>query len=253
MIDYQLFNTLEDHILPDSLKGNGNYHYHLFCKSGSMSFMRKGKMLSMRPGDLFIWQKSKSLSDFSYSKDFEAELLMVSHPFLSALNPERHWAAIGYMFIKSNPVLHLDQDGMMTLAADIRQFIWSIYSREIVQHDIDDAKAEHLLRFLMLSQEHTPERREVSWYAGLLGITPKYLTEISNDFTGRPAGDWIDNFVAPALQKLLSDQQLAISDIIKQLHFSQHPVFTRYVKRLLGTPPSTLQQSHQMNSATGVV
>lgn len=279
MIDYQLFNTLEDHILPDSLKGNGNYHYHLFCKSGSMSFMHKGKILSMRPGDLFIWQKSKSLSDFRYSKDFEAELLMVSHPFLSALNPERHWAAIGYMFIKSNPVLHLDQDGMMTLAADIRQFrhqmndsmavyredrakemvkvllydIWSIYSREIVQHDIDDAKAEHLLRFLMLSQEHTPERREVSWYAGLLGITPKYLTEISNDFTGRPAGDWIDNFVAPALQKLLSNDQLTLSDIIEQLHFSHHATFTRYVKRLLGTPPSTLQQSHQMNSATGVV
>ena len=278
MIDYKLFNTLEDQILLDSLNGNGNYHYHLFCKSGTMSFMSQGKILSMRPGDLLIWQKSKSLSDFSYSKDFEAELLMVSHPFLSALNPERHWAAIGYMFIKCNPVLHLDQDAMKTLAADIRLFrhqmndsmavygedraeemvkvllydIWNIYSREIVKHDIDDAKAAHLLRFLMLSQEHTPEQREVSWYAGRLGITPKYLTEISKDITGRPAGDWIDNFVAPGLQKILADDRLTLSDIIGKLHFSHHATFTRYVKRLLGTPPSELQQAHRINSSIGM-
>lgn len=276
MIDYQLFNTLEDHILPHSLVGN--YHYHLFCKSGAMSFMRKGKILSMRPGDLLIWQKPKSLSDFSYSKDFEAELLMVSSPFLNALNPERHWAAIGYMFITSNPVFHLDQDGMKILATDIRQFrhrmndsmavygddrakemmkvllydIWHIYSREIVRYGIDDDKSEHLLRFLMLAQEYTPEQREVSWYAAQLGITPKYLTEISNDFTGRPAGDWIDNFVAPGLRKLLSNDRLTLSDIIEQLHFSHHSAFTRYVKRLLGTAPSALQQSHLMNSGTGV-
>ena len=77
--------------------------------------------------------------------------------------------------------------------------------------------------------------------------------EISNDFTGRPAGDWIDNFVAPGLRKLLSNDQLTLSDIIEQLHFSHHATFTRYVKRLLGTAPSALQQSHLMKSSKGVV
>ena len=47
---------------------------------------------------------------------------MVSSPFLNALNPERHWVAMGYMFIKFNPVFHLDQEGIKTLVTDIRQF-----------------------------------------------------------------------------------------------------------------------------------
>ena len=269
MIDYQLFNTLEDRIRPVLFQKN--YHYHLLCKSGTMSFIRTGKMHTMRSGDFLVWQTTRTLSDFNYSKDFDADLLLVSNPFLSKLNPEKDWAAIGYMFINANPLIHLDLDEMKILATDIREFrhrtsvsksvfredlaeemvkalvydIWNIYSRGIVRCEINDTKSEHILRFLMLAQEYTPEQRDVSWYAEKLGITPKYLTEISKDITSRPAGDWIDNFAAQGIQKLLSDQRLTLSDIIEQLHFSQHPAFTRYVKRVLHTTPSAIQLAAQ--------
>ena len=50
-----------------------------------MSFIRTGKMHTMRSGDFLVWQTTRTLSDFNYSKDFDADLLFVSNPFLSKL------------------------------------------------------------------------------------------------------------------------------------------------------------------------
>lgn len=271
MLEYQVFNTLTDNVRPDCL--HGKYHNHLFCKVGTMVFLCNGNPVTVRPGDFLIWQGSKSLSNISYSKDFDADILLVSTPLLSKLNPEKSWASIGYHYLKTNPVLHLDLEEMKVIMTDFKQLrnrrirvqnqffgeevademlkvliydIWNIYSREIVKTDIADAKSRHLLFFLMIVQEYCPEQRDVAWYAKKMGITPKYLTEISKDITGRPAGDWIDTFAAYGLRKLLSDNRLTLADIIKRLHFSTHPVFTRYVKRILHTTPSAFQLANQM-------
>ena len=273
MFDYKIFNTQTDHVRPDHL--HGKYHYHLFCKVGSMLFICHGKPVTVRPGDFLIWRDSKGFSDFSYSKDFDADILLISTTLVSKLNPEKTWASIGYQYLKTNPVLHLDLEEMAVLMTDFQQLrnrrigvpiqffgeevademlkvlvydIWNIYSRKIVKSDFDDAKSGHLLFFLLMAQEYCPEHRDVAWYAKKIGLTPKYLTEISKDITGRPAGDWIDNFAAYELRKLLSDGRLTISDIIEQMHFSCHPVFTRYVKRILNTTPSAYQLANQVRS-----
>ena len=269
MIDYQLFNTLTDRVRPETI--HGDYHFHLFCRSGSMSFVYRGKPFTVQAGDLLVWQRTKAYSEVKYSWNFDADYLMISNPFLNLLEPEKSWAAIGYMHIKNTPVFHLDPDDRMTIEADLKQFrqrsgpskavygkdivdqmmkvlvydLWSIYSREIVKSEIDDAKIVHFLRFMMMAQYNCPEQREVSWYARNLGITPKYLTEISQSVTKRPASDWIDSFTAIGLRKLLSEQRLTISGIIDLLHFSSHPVFTRYFKRIMKTTPSEYLQEHQ--------
>ena len=259
---YLIYNTLSDAFKPDDF--HGDYHVHLLCKSGRMNFTLNGKPQAVQAGDLLIWQMTTDFDDISYSDDFDAEYLMVSSPFLLQYNPEQVWATKGYMYIKSNPVFHLEEDEWNVIETDFLQFrqrigaqkqlftdeivgslvrillydMWNIYSREIEKSKIDDVTSRHFMRVLMAVQENCREHREVAWYGSLLNLAPKYLSEISKDITGRPASDWIESYTAQELVKLLNDSSLTLTQIVDEMHFSSQAMLTRYLKRTLGKTPS---------------
>lgn len=267
MQGYLIYNTLTDFVRPEPF--HADYHVHLLCKGGKMSFLCNGKLFDVAAGDLLIWQMTTEFSDIFCSEDFDADLLMISNPFLGRHNPEIVWATKGYMYIKEHPVFHLDPDELDIIGTDFKQFcqrirapktlfgeeiigellrillydMWNIYSREIEKSQIEDITSRHFLRFLMSVQENCREQREVAWYARELGLAPKYLSEISKSITGRPAGDWIDSYTAHELQKLLSDQRLTLTDIVDAMHFSSQPALTRYMKRVMNTTPSEYRQN----------
>ena len=264
---YLIYNTLLDTFKPDVF--HGDYHVHLLCKSGRMDFTLSGKPQAVQTGDLLIWQMTTEFDDITYSEDFDAEYLMVSSPFLMQYNPEQVWATKGYMYIKANPVFHLEADEWDVIETDFLQFrqrigahkqlfseeiigslvrillydMWNIYSREIEKSQIDDITSRHFMRFLMAVQEYCRENREVAWYGAHLGLAPKYLSEISKNITGRPASHWIESYAAQELVKLLSDRSLTLTQIVDQMHFSSQAMLTRYLKRTLGKTPSQFRKS----------
>lgn len=267
MQDFLIYNTLTDFVRPDAF--HKDYHIHLLCKGGKMSFFCGHKPFEVIAGDFLIWQMTTEFADILYSEDFDADLLMISNPFLGRHNPEMIWATKGYMYIKEHPVFRLDPDELEMIGTDFKQFfqriraprtlfgeeivgsllaillydMWNIYSREIEKAEIEDITSRHFLRFLMSVQEHCREQREVAWYARELGLAPKYLSEISKSITGCPAGDWIDSYAAHELRKLLSDQRLTLTDIVDAMHFSSQPALTRYMKRVMNTTPSEFRQN----------
>ena len=262
MQDYQIRNIRKDGMMPDAF--HGDYHIHLLGKAGRMDFMLGNKNISVQEGDLLVWQMSTDFTDIRYSDDFDAEMLLISSPFLALYNPEQVWATRGYLYIKSNPVFHLENGERIMMETDFRAFrlrigtsmklfneeivgemlriflydLWNVYSDEIERAQIDDVTSRHFLRFLMLVQLHCTEQREVGWYARELGLAPKYLSEISKDITGKPASDWIETYTAHELIKLLSDTRLTLTDITDRLHFSSQAMLTRYMKRTVGKTPT---------------
>lgn len=190
---------------------------------------------------------------------------MMPDAFLALYNPEQVWATRGYLYIKTNPVFHLENGERIMMETDFRAFrlrigtsmklfneeivgemlriflydLWNVYSDEIELAQIDDVTSRHFLRFLMLVQQNCMEQREVAWYAGELGLAPKYLSEISKDITGRPASDWIETYTSHELIKLLSDTRLTLTDITDRMHFSSQAMLTRYMKRTVGKTPTT--------------
>lgn len=262
MQDYLFYNTITDSVYPGVF--HDKYHVHLLCKKGSMTFLCGGRPCMAQPGDLLIWQMTTEFVDCRYSENFDADILMISNPFLGRYNPELVWATKGYMYIKQNPVFHLDSDNLEIISTDFKQFrqrirapktlfgeeiigellrillydMWNIYSREIEKSETGDISSRHFMRFLIMVQENCREQREVSWYARELGLAPNYLSEISKDITGKPAGDWIDSYAAHELQKLLSDKAITLTDIVDTMHFSSGPALTRFTKRVLNMTPS---------------
>ena len=267
MLDYLIYNTLTDGVRPDTF--HSDYHVHLLCRGGRMDFSLNGKLQKVEAGDLLIWQMTTDFTDITYTEDFNADILMISNPFLVNYNPEQVWATKGYMYIKANPVFHLESDEWEMMETDFLQFyqrigsgrmlfrdekigllfatllydLWDIYSREMEKAESEDIVSRRFFQFLLAVQQNCQKEREVAYYSNLLNITPKYLSEISHAITGKPASYWIEYYAAHELVKLLSDQRLTLTDIVDRMHFSSQPMLTRYLKRVTGKTPSEYRKA----------
>ncbi len=81
--------------------------------------------------------------------------------------------------------------------------------------------------------------REVIFYADKLCITPKYLSCIVKQVTGKSANDWINRFVIREAKAILrTEKQKTIQKISEELGFPDQATFSKYFKKHTGTTPT---------------
>ena len=93
-------------------------------------------------------------------------------------------------------------------------------------------------QFLALVNEYHCSERGMSFYADKLCLTPKYLSKLVKQASGKSAPDWIDEFVVLEAKNLLKHTDLAIKEIVYRLHFPNQSVFFRFFKTHTGMTPS---------------
>jgi AraC-like DNA-binding protein len=91
--------------------------------------------------------------------------------------------------------------------------------------------------FKNLINVHFKQERSVQFYADKLFITPKYLTEILKQETGRTASEWINELLLLEAKVLLTKQQLQISQIAEALNFPDASTFGKFFKNLASVSP----------------
>ena len=93
-------------------------------------------------------------------------------------------------------------------------------------------------RFLALVTEYHNEQRGVAFYADKLCLTPKYLSKLVKQASGRSAPDWIDSFVILEAKNMLKYSDKTIKEIVFALHFPNQSVFYKFFKAHTGLTPS---------------
>ena len=97
--------------------------------------------------------------------------------------------------------------------------------------------------FMQLVHRHHLQERSVSFYAGKLFISPKYLSLIIKEVTGRSAAEWIDEFVILEAKNMLRFSGKNIQQVAYDLNFPNQSSFGKYFKHLTGMSPSEYQRS----------
>lgn len=92
--------------------------------------------------------------------------------------------------------------------------------------------------FMALLQQHSRHERNVSFYAERMNITPKYLSSVVKEVSGKTAARWIDESVILEAKTLLKYSGLNIQEIAARLNFSTQSFFGKYFKQHTGTSPS---------------
>jgi AraC-like DNA-binding protein len=98
-------------------------------------------------------------------------------------------------------------------------------------------------RFIELVEEHYREERLIGFYADKLCITPKYLSKLVKENTGRSAGEWIENHVILEARALLQSSDMTIQQIAASLNFPNQSFFGKYFKRATGISPKQYRQT----------
>jgi AraC-like DNA-binding protein len=91
--------------------------------------------------------------------------------------------------------------------------------------------------FLRLVPIHFADRHDVAFYASQLCITPRYLSQIVREVSGRTVADYINQMLLMEASYLLQQTSLPIVDIADRLHFSEAASFTRFFTRNKGMTP----------------
>lgn len=104
-------------------------------------------------------------------------------------------------------------------------------------------KEDLVMRFGSLVNKHFRSQRGVQYYANLLHVTPKYLTETVKEVSGKNAGEIIDDFVVLEAKVFLENPELSIAEIAEKLHFSDQSFFGKFFKRHTGVSPKSYRHS----------
>lgn len=94
-----------------------------------------------------------------------------------------------------------------------------------------------LANFKKLLYKEILQQHSVRFYASRLNVTPKYLSEVIKEQTGRTAGEWIDQILLLEAKVLLQRKDLTISQISDLLNFSDQSVFGKFFKVNAGMSP----------------
>lgn len=92
--------------------------------------------------------------------------------------------------------------------------------------------------FLELVETHSLSHRELSFYADRLCITPKYLSKMVLQASGKSAKEWIFTRIMLEAKVLLFDRSRPIQEISEILGFPNQSSFGSFFRKMKGMSPS---------------
>ena len=196
------------------------------------------------------------------SDDFEGFFIVMSKQFTDNLFSSAYDRMSLYLSVKNRPYFPLNNEEL-ELMKTYYGMLHKIASQkenpnrlEIVKHltlaffhltgsqmhkPIEEEKKSKqgvlLENFLGFVQKHHKEERSVDFYANKLCLTPKYLSTVIRQTSGKTAGEWIDEYVVLEAKALLKSTKMTILQISDELNFPSQSFFGKYFKRLTGMSP----------------
>lgn len=120
-------------------------------------------------------------------------------------------------------------------------FIYEIYEVYLARiprkRELKNRKEILFDRFMRTLSANYKKERSVNFYARELFLTPKHLSSVVKEVSGKTAGEWIDNFVLFEAKALLKSSQKNIQEISDELNFSNQSFFGKYFKHYTGMSP----------------
>ena len=240
------------------------------CTSGHAQYTVDTKMHEVSAGDVIIISEEQVVADYMLSQDCKGIALIMSYDFFQNIVSGVHELSALFLFARTHPVFHLDDNQTKALENDIEHIKEKIidighrFRRELVMTmlkaliidmsniiyrfqqvgETGQTRAEVIFRdFIQTVEKNYRTERRVSWYAQQLCITSKYLSETVRTVSRRTPSDWIDSYVTRELRVMLRNSTMSIKQIADELNFANQSFLGKYFKEHVGMSPSKFRKS----------
>lgn len=92
-------------------------------------------------------------------------------------------------------------------------------------------------RFMTLLQTYHDRERSIKYYADKMCLTPKYISGLIKEYSGKCALDWINEYVILEAKMMLRYTSMTVQEILNSLNFPTQSAFGKYFKHLVGVGP----------------
>lgn len=240
------------------------------CRNGNAQYSIDTREQTISAGDLLFISERHIVDNYKASPDFECLSIMVSTNFYHSFVQNVKNVSSLLLFSMDNPVVSLTPDEirvyisyyekirekmadtqhhfrvdvvkslMLAMFYDMSNVIWRMEQTTSKTQRRADAT---FARFIRLLEQNFRTERRVGWYAQQLGITPKYLSEITKNVSKRTANEWIDDYVMLEIRVLLKNSTKSIKEIADELHFPNQSFLGKYFKEHMSVSPSAYRKS----------
>lgn len=229
------------------------------CLAGQCSFKLNLKRHEVKSPAILTLMPGQIIENIEYSPDFEGHAIVLSKRFIDMLNIPM-WQQ-QYIALYDKPINRIFSDYtqqvslflvmLRSAASDVENpyrlqvienliralFYGGISKFHKMESDSVSHKNSIVERYIELVQTHYREERIIGFYADKLCITPKYLSKLVKEYTGRSAGEWIENYVILEARAMLQSSDMTIQQIASSLNFPNQSFFGKYFKRATGLSP----------------
>lgn len=267
--DIVILNNVKDISQADIVNVQVNIYMLVCCIEGSVTTDIGSKHYVANKNDVLLCTPNIIISDMHFSSDYLGVVLCVSTRLvLENLSYKRMWEKT--FLLHENLVFHFSESSgrllfmygnLIRMRLDYpdrpyrKEVISSIFFAVIYElmAEIDSlpnmpdrsvlTRGEMLFeKFLSLLAKQKVKPRRIAWYSNKLCITPKYLSAICKDVSGRTANEWINMFVVADIRRLLKLSDMSIKEISDYLEFPNLSFFGKYVKTHLGASPKAYRR-----------
>ena len=249
-----------------------------YCQRGSVEVSLEGCHYHIKPGDVYIYMAStlvhllhKSAEGIMVEVDFyyilpivnkvinvESQLFMRKNPCVSLSGEQcahfeyllnNLWDRINAEDCQKENVQyqHLKLELIKSMGQTICYEILNMYFTNQPLQPLQQGKKDVVFQNFMLSLfRFYRKERDVSFYARMQHITPRYFSAIIKEKTGDSALQWIVRMVITEAKQLLEESDLSIKEIADQLNFPTQSFFGKYFKQYVGVSP----KEYRNNAAT---
>ena len=251
-----------------------------YCQRGSVEVSLEGCHYHIKPGDVYIYMastlvhllhKSEDAEGIMVEADFyyilpivnkvinvESQLFMRKNPCVSLSGEQcahfeyllnNLWDRINAEDCQKENVQyqHLKLELIKSMGQTICYEILNMYFTNQPLQPLQQGKKDVVFQNFMLSLfRFYRKERDVSFYARMQHITPRYFSAIIKEKTGDSALQWIVRMVITEAKQLLEESDLSIKEIADQLNFPTQSFFGKYFKQYVGVSP----KEYRNNAAT---
>jgi len=240
------------------------------CQQGMAQSEYDMKRVEFHAHDMTIMRKGHVVRSKNISADYRARLVIMSNPFLEKLRLRESFQFNTHSaYYYQHPAFHLsdEQYRQMNEAFDMLKTVSTVghrYREEMLLSALNiifmlryefcpipeptNDDAVHLLsvRFKEAVIEHHRQSHEVSFYARMFCLSPKYFSTLIKQDMGVTAGEWIDRYVVLQAKTLLSHRRdLNIQQTADLLGFTEQASFSRFFKNKTGLSPTEYREQKE--------
>jgi len=117
--------------------------------------------------------------------------------------------------------------------------VYALYQEKEAEQQVVNKQQKEIVfeRFISELERNFKTQHEIGFYANRLCLTPKYLSLLIKETSGKTAADWIREYLILESRALLKTGRMTIQQVSNELNFADQSHFGSFFKRYTGCSP----------------